>query len=68
MVFIPELYYVDPGSRYAYAPGEYIEPKLAASTGTEDELTSFTNAATTKWQWNNYATPVNYVITPIESV
>lgn len=68
MVFIPELYYVDPGTRYAYAPGEYIEPKLAATTGTDDELTSFTIAATTKWQWNNYATPVNYVIAPIDSV
>ena len=68
MVFIPELYYVDPGTRYAYAPGEYIKPQLAATSGRDDENTTFTIDSSTKWQWNVPATPKSYVIAPIDTV
>ena len=70
MVFIPDLYLDGvEGTRYVYAPGEYITDASTVQTGSDDEGASYRLAADAAWKWTVPASnPEAYVISPIDTV
>lgn len=69
MVFVPELYLDGvEGTRYVYAPGNYLADASTDISGQDDEHANYTLTADAGWKWAEPATPTSYVISPIDTV